>query len=262
GCDQVNEYVFPEIELVEQEGDFCTRPIVAPISGPGTSVSSVLINCHTIGTDYGEFNPELTCPAGGVTSQYKSSWFRIDITGTDTLDVTTYLSENTNVLPSQIKYRMMTGNCGAMQEESCVLDAQTQNTYKCLVAGSYYIQVFTPVNTTPNGSTLVTGDINLHLSAVSHVDTCAPIKDCFANANFIPQFDCTKDGAVRFANYSTYGSAIQYKWNFGYANQTSDAVSPAFTYPALATDQTYQVTLQTINTACKDSGIVTIPITI
>src|SRR5690606_3462678 len=55
GCDQVNEYVFPEIELVEQEGDFCTRPIVAPISGPGTSVSSVLINCHTIGTDYGEF---------------------------------------------------------------------------------------------------------------------------------------------------------------------------------------------------------------
>ena len=34
----------------------------------------------------------------------------------------------------------MTGDCGAMQEESCVQDAQTRNTYKCLVAGSYYIQ--------------------------------------------------------------------------------------------------------------------------
>ncbi len=263
GCDQINEFVFPEIELVEQEGDFCSRPVVAPINGAGSSVSSVVITCHTIGTDYGEFNPELSCPPGSKTSEYKSSWFRIDITGTDTLDVTTYLSENTNVDPAMIKYRMMTGDCGAMQEESCVMDSRTRNTYKCLTAGSYYIQVFTPAFTDPRYPTNpVTGDISLNLSAVAHVDTCAPIKDCFANANFIPQFDCTTDQAVRFANYSTYGSSIKYEWDFGYNGQTSSAVSPAFDYPILDVDKTYQVTLKTLNSSCNDSGIVIIPVTI
>jgi hypothetical protein len=134
GCDQVNESVFPEIKIIEQAGDFCSRPVVAAMNGAGTIIASSIINCHTIGTDYGEFNPTLTCPPSAVTNKYKSSWFRLDIAGNDTLDVTTFITENTNVNPTEIKYRMMTGNCGAMQEQSCVLDAQTQNTYKCLSA--------------------------------------------------------------------------------------------------------------------------------
>ncbi len=262
GCGRVNENVVVEIELVEQEGDFCTRPVSVTMSSAGNTTANTIINCHTIGTDYGELNPTVTCPVGGLTQRYKSSWFRLDITSSDTLDVTTYISENTNVLPADIKYRMMTGNCNAMQEQSCVLDAQTQNTYKCLTAGSYYFQVFTPVNTTPTGTTSVTGDITLHLSSIAHVDTCAPINNCLANANFIPQFDCTKDTSVRFVNYSTFGSAIQYSWNFGFAGQTSSSTSPSFIYPALATSQTYQVTLKVNNTACNGKDSVTIPVTI
>ena len=240
-------------------GDFCSDPLVASLNGPGTSTSSVTVDCHTIGTDYGEFNPTLTCPAGGITSNYKTSWFRIDITGTDTLDVTTWLTENTNALSSDIKYRMMDGNCTAMQERSCVQDAQTQDTYKCLPSGSYYIQVFTPV--LKNGIP-VTGTITLHLSAVHHVDTCAPINNCLINANFIPQFNCNISDSVTFQNYSTYGSAIQYLWDFGYGGQTSTLVAPKFSYPALATNQTYTVTLIVTNTNCNGADTAIVPITI
>lgn len=248
GCNTVNEYVTPEIEMVEQEGDFCSRAVPAAITGAGSATASVLVNCHTIGTDYGEFAATLTCPQGGETANYKTSWFRMDIGGTDTLDVTTFLTENTNASSSDIKYRMMTGDCGAMQEQSCVLDALTQNTYECLVPGqSYYIQVFTPVL---KNNAVVTGTIDLQLSAVTHADTCLPLNNCLATANFLPSFDCTKDEAIKFVNYSTYGSNITYQWNFGHNGATSTAVSPSYFYPALPVDSTYTIKLVVRNTSC------------
>lgn len=253
GCDQVNAYVNPEIELIEAVGDFCSRAVPAAINGAGAVTATVLVDCHTIGTDYGEFGPQLTCPQGAATTDYKSSWFRMDIGGTDTLDVTTFLVENTNAASSDIKYRLMTGDCGAMQEQSCVLDALTQNTYQCLVPGqSYYVQVFTPIS---KFNQAVTGTIDLKLSAIAHADTCAPLSNCLASANFTPLFDCTKDDSVKFVNYSTYGTSIQYKWYFGYNDQASTEVSPYFFYPALPTDSTYSIKLVVENTSCgkKDS---------
>jgi gliding motility-associated-like protein len=253
GCDQLNAYVFPEIELIEAAGDFCGRAIPAAVNGAVSVSATVQVDCHTIGTDYGEFGPQLTCPPGANTNEYKTSWFRMDIGGTDTLDVTAFLVENTNASSSDIKYRMMTGDCGAMQEQSCVLDALTQNTYQCLAPGqSYYIQVFTPII---KGGQAINGTIDLKLSAVKHADTCAPLPNCLANANFTPVFDCTKDEWVKFVNYSTYGTSITYKWFFGYNNQTSTAVSPLFFYPALSKDSTYSIKLLVENTSCgkKDS---------
>ncbi|MBC7886481.1 MAG: gliding motility-associated C-terminal domain-containing protein [Ferruginibacter sp.] len=255
GCDQLNEYVYPEIELIEAVGDFCGRAVPAVINGPGAITSTLLVNCHTIGTDYGEFGPQLTCPQGANTVDYKSSWFRMDIGGTDTLDVTAYLVENTNAASSDIKYRLMTGDCGAMQEQSCVLDALTQNTYQCLVPGqSYYVQVLTP---TTKFSQVVTGTIDLKLSAIAHADTCAPLTNCLASANFTTVFNCNIDDSVKFVNFSTYGTSIAYKWDFGYNGQTSTAVSPSFFYPALPTDQTYTVKLLVSNTNCLQKDSVT-----
>lgn len=247
GCNRLNEWVYPEIEIIEQAGDFCSAPVVAALSGAGSKTVSTIIDCHTIGTDYGEFNPTLTCPNGAITDNYKTTWYRIDISGKDTLDVTTYLSENTTASPSDIKYRMMEGTCGAMQERSCVQDAQTQDTYKCLPPGSYYIQVFTPLF--KNGIA-VTGDISLNLSAVKHVDTCAPAKACLSTAVFLPQYDCTKSDAVSFTNLSTYGTNIQYQWDFGWNGQTSTAVSPLINYPALDVEKTYTVKLKVTNNNC------------
>ncbi|MES2774161.1 MAG: PKD domain-containing protein [Bacteroidota bacterium] len=260
GCNAVNEDVYPEIEIIPSAGDFCSVPMVTGLTGPGTRVVPVTVDCHTIGTDYGEFNPTLTCPAGATTNQYKTSWYRLDITGTDTLDVTVFINEKTNATSTDIKYRMMTGSCGAMQEQSCVQDALTRNTYKCLSPGnSYYIQVFSPISY--NGQP-VTGDVDLNISAVVHADTCQPANTCIGVANFTPQFDCTKDKDVIFTNFSTFGSSIGYQWNFGYNGQTSNAVSPRFFYPALTTTQTYTVKLVLTNSLCgkKDSVIQTINI--
>lgn len=265
GCGKIDQDVYPQLIFTESAGDYCSAPVVAAITGVGSTTASVTVNCHTIGTDYGEFGPELTCPDGGETDYYKSSWFRIDITGTDTMDVTAYLTESTNAAPAQIKYRMMTGDCGAMQEQSCVMDALTENTYKCLMPdNSYYIQVLVPkyYYDYVHPSYMTTGDITLNLSAIVHEDTCAPVNPCMANANFVAEFDCNLSDSVRFVNYSTYGSSITYEWDFGFGSVTSDAVSPAFYYPALATDATYTVSLNVNNTACDGSATATQTITI
>ncbi len=264
GCDRIDEMVFPEIRLTEDAGDYCSAPIVANISGNGTASASLLVDCHTIGSDYGEFSDTLTCPPNGIKNDYKTSWFRIDITGTDTVDVTTYLTENTNATSAQIQYRMMTGNCNAMQEQSCVLDAQTQNTYQCMIPGnSYFIQVFVPkyyFNNSPSYPT--TGTITLNLSSVIHGDTCSPLNNCLANANFVGSFNCNTNDSAVFVNYSTYGNSIQYLWDFGYNNETSTQVAPKFRYPALANSASYTVTLRVINTDCNDTAYATQQITI
>ena len=261
GCYAINEDVFPEIEIIQQKGDFCSNPMIAELNGASSATASTVIDCHTIGTDYGEFNKNLTCPANALTSEYKSSWYRLDVKGTDTLDVTVFIGNRTNVDNTKVKYRMMTGNCGAMQEQSCVQDALTRNTYKCLAPGnSYYIQVFTPV--TYNGYNQTTGSIDLNVNAVIHADTCLPADPCIAVANFTPEFDCTKDKDVRFTNFSTYGSDIQYTWDFGYYNSKSSAVSPSFFYPALTVDSTYKIKLVVKNTACGKTDSVIQSITV
>src|SRR5690606_7630257 len=69
------------------------------------------------------------------------------------------------------------------------------------------------------------------------------------------------DSAI-FINYSTYGNAIEYLWDFGYNNQTSTQVAPKFRYPALATTANYTVSLRVINTQCGDTAYATQQITI
>jgi gliding motility-associated-like protein len=254
-CDASGGEVYPNITLTENAGDFCSRPVFASLTGAGTKTASATITCHTIGTDYGEFNPTLTCPPNAITKNYKSTWYRLDIGGTDTLDVSVYINENTNASSSSIKYRMMTGNCNAMQEQSCVLDALTRNTYKCLAPGnSYFIQVFTPAD--------AIGSIDLVVEAVKKTAACLPPLPCIAVSNFSTQFDCTKDRNVTFINSSTYGTSIQYDWDFGYNNQKSNAIVPQFFYPALTSAATYTARLIVTNMDCgkKDTSYQTLTI--
>ncbi|MDA3615575.1 PKD domain-containing protein [Polluticaenibacter yanchengensis] len=259
GYNSTDEDAFPNIRVIESVGDYCGSPVPINLKGIGSASGTATVNCHTIGTDYGEFGPNITCPEGGVTSQYKTSWFRIDVDSDEILDVTVYVDETTNASSSQIKYRLMTGNCGAMQEQSCVLDALTRNTYECLTRGSYYLQVLTPVIA---GNAIVNGDIKLNISAVKHVGECSPMVTCLVNSNFLYQFDCTKDTAVRFINYSTFGDDITYEWNFGHNNAKSSEVSPSYFYPALDVEKTYKVKLTVTNKSCNRSEIREIDVTI
>jgi gliding motility-associated-like protein len=248
GCGATNEDVFVEVEMTNPAGDFCSAPLINQLNGPGSAIASVTVDCHTIGSDYGEYNPTLSCPPNTPTNLYKSSWYRLDIGGKDTLDVTIYTNNQTNAGSTEVKYRMMTGDCGAMQEQSCVLDALTRNTYKCLTPGkSYYIQLLTPLLTK---DIFTVGNVDLITSAVVHQDACVPVDSCIASSNFIPQYNCAKDKFVYFNNYSTFGTNIEYTWDFGYNNQKSNVNSPRFQYPSINADRTYTVTLITRNIAC------------
>ncbi|MFM7839016.1 MAG: hypothetical protein ACKO6K_05580, partial [Chitinophagaceae bacterium] len=251
GCGANNEDVFPEVELVSSNGDFCSAPINTYVSGPGTSQGSLTVDCHSIGGDYGEFNKILSCPVNGVTQDYKSSWYRLDIGGTDTLDVTIYIENHTNAGSTDIKYRMMSGNCGAMQEQGCVLDALTQNTYKCMAPGqSYYFQILTPLYV---NNEFTVGSIDLKTLASVHKDICIPQDSCLATSNFTFQYKCKEDSSAQFNNFSTFGSNIEYTWDFGFNHPQSHEVSPSLKFPESATEQKYTITLITRSIVCNKS---------
>ncbi len=259
GCSEVNQNYQPVIWLMENAGDFCSKPVVATLNGAGSTIATAIVDCHTIGTDYGEFGDTLACPPNALKSNYKSTWFRIDVGGKDTLDLTAYLVDSTNANATDVNYRLMTGDCSAMQATSCVQDATTQNTYNCLPPGSYYVQVFEPLL---KNAVQVTGTVDLHVTGVKHTDTCAPQPKCLSTASFVPQFDCTKDSAVTFVNYSTYGTSITYKWEFGNNGDTSSAVQPSYFYPALAGNKTYNVKLIVQNTSCGEIDSQTVAVLI
>lgn len=255
GCNMLNQYVYPQLIINSSEGDYCFNAATIPLFGIGSGSTTVNVDCHTIGSDYGEFNPLLTCPQGALTNNYKSTWFKIDIIGSDTVDVTTNLITNTNVNPSNIVYRMMTGDCNAMQDQSCVTDALTQNTYECMLPGrSYYFQVLSPINTK--------GSISFSVNAVKRIGNCSPMTNCLKNANFVYQFDCGINDSVFFTNNSTYGRFIEYLWDFGYNNQTSTEINPKFKYPATNSTVIYQVNLRVVNTSCNDTAYYSLPVSI
>lgn len=250
GCNRTDEFVTPEIVYDTLTGDFCYNAMPLYVQSVGNAAATITVDCHTIGTDYGEFSATLTCPPNAVTNNYKSSWYKISMQSTDTLDISMSLTENLNVNASQIFYRMMTGGCNAMTEQSCVQDIRTRNTYFCMMPNTdYYIQVFTPVYAF--GTTPTTGTVTLNLNASQHVDTCAPVRPCLLNANFTAMRNCD---TVTITNYSTYGSSIRYFWDFGDGSASSSVVNPVHRYPALPADATYTITLRLINTDCNDTA--------
>lgn len=250
GCNRNSENVHPEIVIDTLFGDYCSNAAPLYVNGAGTFTSTLNVDCHTIGTDYGEFNQTLTCPVNGITQEYKSSWFRIEVQNQDTVDMRISLTENLNANANQVFYRMMTGDCNAMTEQSCIQDILTQNTYLCMMPNtSYYIQVFTPVSFAPNSPTL--GTMTLNVTSTIHVDTCAPTNHCKPVANFTATRDCD---SIHTENYSTYGNVIDYLWDFGDNNGTYTGINPSHAFPKIPRDTTYIISLRVINTSCNDTS--------
>lgn len=253
GCNRTNELVRPEILFDTLTGDFCYNAATVTVTGAGSFSNTLTVDCHTIGTDYGEFNTTLSCPSNGITQEYRSSWFKIYTQTTDTLDINISVTENLNANSNQVFYRMMTGNCNAMVEQGCIQGVLTQNTYLCILPNhEYYIQVFTPVNATP--STLTQGTVSLNVQSIIHEDTCAPVNACVVTANFSATVNCD---SVTFQNFSSFGTSIIYSWDFGDNIGTSTAMNPSYRYPTSTTTQTYIAKLTVYNTDCNDSSIAT-----
>ena len=259
GCNYTIEVVKPNIWLIEQIGDLCSNPVNMSLSGPGTTSASVLINCHSIGEDYGEDGSAMGCLFG--PEGYKSTWFKVNLNMNITVDLSFQLAENTTALPSQIRYRVLYGSCNSMTAGPCNSDALTEFTLNCMATDSndYYVQIVSPVS--------ATGTLTLTVKADSAPNqSCVPFNPVAPVANFTVLNGCAGD-SICFVNQSTLGDSIAYFWDFGelaLTDDTSNLKDPCWLYPIPPSNDTvvYMVTLIVTNKIhnSADTIIIGVPV--
>lgn len=239
GCSYLEELLTPIVILEQDLGDICSNPVPISINSIDTTSATVSINCHTMGQDYGENGSDITCldgPAG-----YKSTWFKVDVTGNDKYNLSFNLSGT--VLLGPVLYRVLYGSCGNMTTDISSCSSLANGfTIECLTAGSYYVQVFSPL--------AAVGDITLNVtSSLNPNSTCSPAKP-----NFSWFANCTSD-TVRMLNISA-GPNLTYIWDFG-DGDSSTQTSPKHVYPSADTILVYNIGLTAIDTAnATDSTLI------
>ncbi len=96
-------------------------------------------------------------------------------------------------------YRLLYGSCEALTPGPCADGNGASFTLDCMQSGSYYVQVFTPVEDF--------GEVSLTVKAApTHYPICKPFNLFTPLANFNIQGGCNGD-SVRFINLSSAGSA-------------------------------------------------------
>lgn len=262
GCSYTIEQAAPRVWLVPQQGDLCSASDpaagavdinLAPAVGVNASATvAVNIDCHTIGEGFGEDGSNMGCLFG--PTNYKTTWFKLNLTASEKVDLSFQLSENTTALPNQIRYRVLYGTCDAMSAGPCNSDALTEFTLNCMQGGDYYVQVALPASATGNLS------LTARTSPTPN-QTCLPLDPLVPVVNFTVAGGCVNE-AVSFTNYSSQGDDISYLWEFGDAgNTTSTDFVPNFTYTSTGT---YNVRLTVTNSgqAPPTQAYVDIPVTI
>ncbi len=246
------EKVTPVVWIVEQTGDRCSDAAPLVLTGTGTATASVNVDCHTIGTDFGEDGSNMGCLFG--PEKYKSTWFRLQLNGPDKVDLSFRLNEQTNALASQIRYRVMYGDCSYMTAGPCNTDALTEFTLNCMKAEGniYFVQVVTPAE--------ATGALSLTVQTIRTLDqNCKPLDPLQPIANFRYQTTCDAE-EVTFINQSTLGASMKYEWSFGVPGKTSTEISPRFAFPRTSAVQTFGVKLKVTNTSNNKSDEIIIPV--
>lgn len=244
GCSYFYERVTPVVSLSQDQGDTCDDPVVQAINGGGSSSATVTIDCHTMGNDFGEDGSNISCldgPAG-----FKSTWFRVDLTGSLKYDLEFCLSGTVTATP--VLYRLLYGSCGSMSVDISSCSSQGNCfTIECLAAGSYYLQVFSPEN--------AIGDLSLSVNSTQNLNpTCNPIKPGFTWTT-----NCDND-SVYFTNTSS-GTFLTYDWNFGSAGVSTE-VSPTIAFPSTNSITSYNITLTASDTVSGGDSTITETITV
>lgn len=253
GCDvECNDTITPIVWLDLGNGDRCNDPRVLAFNGPGTVKSSMTVDCHTMGGDFGEDGSNFSCLFG--PTGFKSSWYRIDINDTGKFDVDFLMRENTTALPNQIRYRILYGGCDAMTSGPCNGSSLSQFSLNCLRAGNYFVQVVTPVGTI--------GNVELEVTLRRNIDdNCTPIDPDAPFADFEYSFGCAPD-SVKFNNLSTQGAVMRYQWSFGDGSDGDTAIHPLHIFPASEVPTDYNVTLIVTNTRIDRADTITKVVTI
>lgn len=234
----------PIVWLLENLGDFCHTAINVNVDGPGIFVGKTRVDCHTIGTDFGENGSNMGCLSG--PSGYKSTWFKFSLLGTTKHDIQFNFDASQlidpagpPIDPSQVRARILYGSCDAMTAGSCLASSTASIKLYCLGPGDYFVQLTMPMS--------AKGEISVTLTVDSSLDqTCNPLDPTHPFANFSAMPSCDSD-SIEILNFSTAGSAVQYLWNFpgGY---TSNAFVPQWSYPKSTQPQIIEITLKVLNT--------------
>ncbi len=239
GCNHIflRRYV-PRIWLDIDHGDYCTDPIDISISGAGTAFGKADVSCHTSGESYGEDGSNMGC-LYPIDSGYKTTWFKVDMSSPNKMDMSFALTNKTTAASTLIRYRILYGTCDAMTPGPCNASAFTKFTLNCMTTGIYYVQVQTP--------SYAQGDVELLVTSVlTTIPNCTPINPDYPVADFQIEKSCNYQ-PIKFNNHSTSGSIMKYKWDFGYNNLKDTAKNPLVFYPITNKIDTYLVSLTVTN---------------
>lgn len=232
-------------------GDHCSDAISAALMGTGTATATAKIHCHTLGGDYGEDGSNMTCLTYPDSAAQKSTWFRFSYTGQDTADIQFAVRNLSSAANSRIRYRVFYGSCRALTPATCVSGITSSFRLDCLGPGDYFLQVVSPE--------MAAGEIEATMTATpAAFPKCKPLSTLQPLAHFTSFGGCNGD-SVTLRNYSTAGADIQYFWDFG-NGQTSTETSPTVWLPATQMPDTYHVELVVVNTAAGKADSVTLPV--
>lgn len=246
------------MELSDSPGDFCSNAIPIDIIGMTSDTGIVMVDCHSIGTDIGEYLPVgNTCFA---IPKRKTSWYHATVNAGPMVDLNFRFEENfegTAVNLNDLSYRILAGTCGAMTPIVCSAIGTNNITLNCLAPGDYYIQVAMPQRTgTSTSSPILEGPLSLIITPTpSDTATCTePLDPNQVTADFSFSIACD---SIQFINLSTAGTDISYLWEF--PDGTSTEVDPLWIPPVGS--GTYSITLTVTNNASGLSATNVVPVT-
>ncbi|MDZ4757499.1 MAG: PKD domain-containing protein [Bacteroidota bacterium] len=248
GCNHIflRRYL-PRIWLDNDQGDYCSDPIDINISGAGTALGKTDVSCHTSGDSYGEDGSNMGC-LYPIDSGYKTTWFKVNMSSTNKMDMSFALANKTTASSTLIRYRILYGTCDAMTPGPCNVSAFTKFTLNCMTTGVYYVQVQSPAD--------ARGDVELLVTSVlTAVPNCSPINPDLPVADFEVEKNCNYQ-PIKFKNHSTAGTIMKYSWDFGYNNLKDTAKNPLVFYPITHKIDSYTVTLKVTNTKNKLDSII------
>lgn len=241
------------MKLIDPPGDFCSNAIPLNVPDFNPASATVIPDCHTIGTDYGEFSA-IAMGCLYEPGQQKTSWFHVTVSAAAKMDITFQLAEAFDLIDmDRISYRIFAGSCGALTPIACSSIGNNIITQRCLAPGDYYVQIAMPESI---GNESVLGSITLTITSAPNTDPdCLPEDVAVPLADFTYTTDCE---SVTFNNFSTAGTDITYLWEF--PDGTSTDPNPIWT-PSLGVG-TYPVTLTVTNTLLNTTSSITLNVAV
>ena len=235
GCFFTLDEVKPQITVITEPGDLCGQPVFVDVNALNQSFTgTVSVDCHSFGDDFGEFGLTNTaCFFDGSTNSFpielrsenklKSTWFELSIGDVGgKADLAFELNTVGINDPNLVKFRLLYGDCDTgMSSGECNNTVNQYFTLDCMPdQTSYFIQVVTPY--------YITGQVSLTVTTSLSLNSCEPQDPFPIVADFVPSNQCLGE-EIQFINNSTAGTAIDYLWDFGDGN-TSTQFEPTYTY--------------------------------